>query len=382
MSTYQASDLLRLAKRHHNVKRTYLLVDPLQGKHIPVSPGRALAMLRELGGAMAAAEPGIDLVIGFAETATAVAAAAAEGMGRPCRYVHTTREGFVSGPAVEFREEHSHAVEQRLSLARLAGWIDGARAVAFVDDELSTGRTLMNVIDQLAAACPALREKPIVAASIISRLDGAHRAALAEHGVHSCVSLLHLPLEDYTEAVRGYDIVGAEPPSGPRLPVPEIALPPSTGDARLGVDLMPWLDALRASAKDLLDALRPRLAGKRVTVLGTEEYMLPGLVLGEALEREGVAKRVRFHATTRSPIGICGAEGYPIQSGWRLHSFYDRERTTFIYDLEPCDAAVILTDSPDGEASALAAADLAAALRERGCGDVILLREACHVQHL
>ena len=110
--------------------------------------------------------------------------------------------------------------------------------------------------------------------------------------------------------------------------------------------------------------------------------MLPGLMLGEALELAGIAKRVRFHATTRSPIGICRAEDYPIRAGWRLHSFYESKRPTFIYNLEPCDVAVIVTDSPNDSAVALAQSDLSEALSEAGCNDVILIREARHVQHL
>ena len=161
----------------------------------------------------------------------------------------------------------------------------------------------------------------------------------------------------------------------------ELALS-SAGDARLGVSLPEWADGLSAAFGGLAERLRGRLAGKRVTVLGTEEYMLPGLVLGEALEREGVAKRVRFHATTRSPIGICRDEGYPIRAGWRLRSFYDPQRTTFIYNLEPCDVALIVTDSPDGAAARLAMGDLTAALMEAGCGEALLIREEHHVQHL
>ena len=49
MNSYTKNDLLKLAKRHHNTKRTYLLVDPLQGKHIPVSPTESLKMLGTLG---------------------------------------------------------------------------------------------------------------------------------------------------------------------------------------------------------------------------------------------------------------------------------------------------------------------------------------------
>lgn len=42
MHPYTAAGTLRIAKRYNNPKRSYLLVNPLQAKHIPVSPGRRL----------------------------------------------------------------------------------------------------------------------------------------------------------------------------------------------------------------------------------------------------------------------------------------------------------------------------------------------------
>ena len=38
---YVESDLVRIAKRENNTKRNYLVVNPLQGKHIPVQPSKA-----------------------------------------------------------------------------------------------------------------------------------------------------------------------------------------------------------------------------------------------------------------------------------------------------------------------------------------------------
>ena len=48
MPEYTRENTLRIAKRFHNRKRTYLLVNPLQAKHIPVSPTRALEMMDAL----------------------------------------------------------------------------------------------------------------------------------------------------------------------------------------------------------------------------------------------------------------------------------------------------------------------------------------------
>ena len=40
---YTLDDLFVLGRRSGNKKRTYLLIDPLQAKHIPVSPSKAMA---------------------------------------------------------------------------------------------------------------------------------------------------------------------------------------------------------------------------------------------------------------------------------------------------------------------------------------------------
>ena len=45
---YLESDLVRIGKRENNKKRNYLVVNRLQGKHIPVLPSEALSMFDAL----------------------------------------------------------------------------------------------------------------------------------------------------------------------------------------------------------------------------------------------------------------------------------------------------------------------------------------------
>ena len=45
---YTEKDLVKIAKRENNTKRNYLVVDPLQGKHIPVVPSKALDLFAAL----------------------------------------------------------------------------------------------------------------------------------------------------------------------------------------------------------------------------------------------------------------------------------------------------------------------------------------------
>lgn len=281
MESYTVDQLLRLAKRHHNTKRTYLLVDPLQGKHIPVSPTQSLDMLRTLGSRFAEVAPEVDLVIGFAETATAVGAMVASMLSPQCRYIHTTREPAAMSPRmIEFREEHSHAAEQFLCLDRLGEWLREAHAIAFVDDELSTGKTLLNMIAEVRAQFPEIAGKSIWAVSIINRLTEERTSLLAANGIHS-FSLLKLPMQDLTAAVEKYAITAPEVPEPAFGGISELAIAPTAQDPRSGCVIGSYMAQCRTMAEVICGQAGSSLRGKHVSVIGTEEWMLPGLLLGE-----------------------------------------------------------------------------------------------------
>lgn len=90
MPDYTSNNTLRIAKRFQNSKRPYLLVNPLQAKHIPVRPSQAADMMEALGDLLARKYPQTKLVIGFAETATAIGAVVAERLHRTV-YMSTPR---------------------------------------------------------------------------------------------------------------------------------------------------------------------------------------------------------------------------------------------------------------------------------------------------
>ena len=45
---YTENSIVRIAKRENNKKRNYLVVNRLQGKHIPISPNESLKMFQAL----------------------------------------------------------------------------------------------------------------------------------------------------------------------------------------------------------------------------------------------------------------------------------------------------------------------------------------------
>ena len=353
-TSYTKETTLRVAKRYRNAKRAYLLVNPLQAKHMPVSPTEALTMMRTLGEGLRQEFPGARLVLGFAETATALGASVASRLGPDCAFLTTTREAGEGPGWVRFLEEHSHAAEQKLWGGDLDALLQETDTVLFVDDEISTGKTLRNMVAQLTRRWPALGEKTLVAASLLNRVTPEQEEALADAGI-TCRCLVRLPQEDHTAQVADWTVTEAPPAAPQNLSFRQETLP---GEGLLDPRKTLRIGAYDSSCQAVAEAMLSRALGPvetlgKTLVLGTEECMYPALCLGERLERLGA--EVCCHATTRSPIGLCDAPGYPIRSGWNLPSFYEEERTTYVYNLKEYDTVIVVSDTKKTDLRAIQA---------------------------
>ena len=346
---YNQKDLLKLAKRYQNSKRSYLLVNPLQAKHLAVSPEKSLAMMETFGKMLYQNHPEAKLIIGFAETATAIAAAAAMQFPEDACFLHTTRE-VLSGKCLNFKEEHSHAVEQRLYLS---GTLPETKEIILIDDEISTGKTIWNMVSQIRREIPAYQNTKFIAASVINRVSPENLKLLEQENIF-CDCLCKLEHLDYTGQVEPFQVSAPEePPFSEQLSyqciIPQNKLP----ESRKLHTVQEYRKQFQAFAECADTEIQSVLAGKKkILVLGTEECMLPALLLGNLLEQQGFT--VRCHATTRSPIGICQDESYPIQEGYALPSFYDPSRKTYIYNIDKtADTVMIVTDSKADTAQAM-----------------------------
>ena len=175
-------------------------------------PDTALELMETLGASLRQSYPSARLVIGFAETATAIGAVAAAQLAGDCFYVQTTREDCPGDQNfLEFQEEHSHAVEQKLCGDALEAGLAATDTVILVDDEISTGKTILNMVEQMAARYPSLREKTVVAASILNRVTPEQEARLRQAGI-VCHCLVRLPQADYDSQVARYTVEEAPQP--------------------------------------------------------------------------------------------------------------------------------------------------------------------------
>ena len=370
---YTKHSILRIAKRYKNAKRSYLLVNPLQAKHIPVKPSDALNMMRTLGNKLKEKHPTANLVIGFAETATAIGAAIADTYGENCKYIHTTRENYPSEDNVEFKEEHSHAVEQQLLTSDLKQYIDETDTVILVDDELSTGKTLLNIIDVLKDKFTTLSTKKIVVASIMNRLSDDNMKRLSDADIE-CEYLLKLPEEDYDSQVNEITVNAPEDVCGCSDMISNyivIETENEFSNPRKAISIKQYINDCRLVISEIVAQLSFSATDK-VLVLGTEEFMYPALLLGQALE--SVTNTVKCHSTTRSPIGVIDNNNYPIYCGYKLHSFYDDLRDTYIYDIEKYDKVLVVSDTKYDCTKAINC--LANILWKKGNNDIYFIKGA------
>ncbi len=365
---YTLDDLFVLGKRSGNKKRSYLLIDPLQAKHLPVSPSKALDMMDALGEQLAAAYPDAGCIIGFAETATAIAAAAAMRFAPHTIYVQTTREnvGDERNPfLLNFSEEHSHAVKQLLRTDLIAKQLKFSqlndRPLLLIDDEISTGRTAVNVIKRLNESLPLLPRyiSGYVIGSVINRMESSTREAYAAEGI-DFASLVFADVDGLEERASAFEVTPpAELPGIPAHEFETLSTEAKIPDLRHGGafvhDLKMWTDKFAEEAFAAVEGRLPQ--NGRVLVMGTEECMLPALTLGRLIEQR-TESHVFSHSTTRSPIGISAAEGYPVREGFRVSSFYEAERETFIYCPAEYDLVITVTDSKDEEQSRRAMEDI------------------------
>ena len=175
---YHQPDLIRIAKRENNKKRNYLVVNPLQGKHVPVSPKKAFQMMDALAEQVRLACPSERLLlVGFAETATAIGARLAVKLNTG--YLQTTREQIPGVEYLYFTESHSHATEQKLVKDDLDKELDRFERVVFVEDEVTTGNTILNIVKILEEKYPGK-----VHYSVASLLNGMDQQALRRYQEH------------------------------------------------------------------------------------------------------------------------------------------------------------------------------------------------------
>lgn len=332
--------IIGAAKRENNQKRSFVVVNRWQGKHVPVQPTKALQMMALLVEPLKRQAETPCLVIGFAETATAVGLAVAQALDCPC--MTTTREALQDVGYLYFSEAHSHATEQKLVKDDLEHSLSWVKRIIFVEDEITTGRTILQLVRLLRKTygrqCPAF-----TAASVLNGM-GAEELAIFNQEQISCVYLYKTDPAFYEAQVQQYKTLGNS--YDLRTVSADLSAAPFVYAGALELRRLQKPAAIKAQCAALYGLIRQQIPLQpkgRLLLLGTEEFMYPALAAGQMLEQDGY--QVWCHATTRSPIVPIVEQGYPLQARWQLHSFYETERNTYLYNLQAYENVVIVSDA-------------------------------------
>ncbi|MFI2409833.1 phosphoribosyltransferase [Streptomyces sp. NPDC018947] len=325
--------MLGLALRR-NPKRAHLLVSNVLGKHVPQSPsvvyGHGVALGRRVRDLLGDGQADRAVVLGYAETATGLGHSVADGLGH-APYLHSTRRP-VDGVARAggFEESHSHATSHLL-LPEDPALLAGDGPLVLVDDEFSTGNTVLNTVRALHERYPRRRYVVVALVDMRSPADAARLDAFArEIGarvdlVTAASGRVRLP-EDVLE--RGQALVARHEP--------EQAEGAATAPTGAGAGVVRRADlgwphgvpdggrhGFTPARRERLEAALPGMAARiakalpagarRVLVLGFEELMYAPLRLACELER-AVGAEVRYSTTTRSPVLAVDDPGYAIRT--------------------------------------------------------------------
>lgn len=359
-----------------NKKRQFLFVSPLIAKHLAVRPQIALGtgtllayLLMEDAGlaypshaealvdliktgesdrktidealAYKTKLPGETIFIGMAETATGLGHAVFHHF-KGAAYIHTTRE-HIEGltPSFVFEEEHSHATSHIVYAPR--GMLEEAETIVLVDDEISTGNTLVNLIQALDDQFPGKKYKAL---AILDWRSKAQREKIAELAASRNIQVDVLPLmkgqfelhhsESPEEAPIDYLTGDGAIPLKEMAEVDQLPLNSTTGQRYMALT---GRFSLTSSKHEEIDQWAEQIAssvaaesGDKPLVIGIGENMYLPLRFAYALGANALVQ-----TATRSPIFASDTEAYPIKEKVKFRLPDAEGVDQFLYNLNKLD---------------------------------------------
>ncbi|MEH7125387.1 phosphoribosyltransferase family protein [Bacillus sp. JJ1773] len=367
-----------------NKKRSFLFVSKVLGKHIPIEPRMGMltgallanrylekvtfekAGLREKlvslfnnGSDSFAEQPFVGehlnpVIIGFAETATALGHAFYQYFQK-ADFFHTTREKLVGlEPVITFEEEHSHATSHRCYIDE--SLLNNQREVILVDDEMTTGKTAINIIRSIQKQFPRdkytvvsildwrseedqllykeLEEELKITIQSVSLLKGFMKAIgspdiecrtpspLSVASVSQTVEkiVLHDIFPEHTTAIH-YSSISLE---GKIKSIPYVK---ETG--RFGINSVTnheW----NQSMEEVGRYLKNHRLGERTLCLGTGEFMYLPMIIASYM-----GNGVSYQSSTRSPIYVENRQSYGAAFGLSFPNPEDWKVDQFVYNIPP-----------------------------------------------
>lgn len=357
-----------------NKKRSFLFVSKVLGKHLPIQPQKGLLTGALLASRFAESIRGLNcqvtekliktfnqnemefqsvtfipknvnpVVIGFAETATALGHAFFDCF-EEAEYFHTTREEIDSlTPCITFEEEHSHATSHRCYIP--ISMIQNEREIILVDDEMTTGKTAINIIKSIHSQFPR-KEYTVVSILDWRSEENKQRFTQLEKTLGIKINIVSLiggnvvvneisKLQEH-EVQRDY--------FDPKEPLIEILslssffesanvaannkTPLIKETGRFGIESRDNLD-LHQKIQNASSELRQHRTGIRTLCLGTGEFMYIPMKLAAEM-----GSNIFYQSSTRSPIFTQDINGYGARHRISFPNPEDQDVAHFVYNIPP-----------------------------------------------
>lgn len=294
-----------------NAKRGFLFLSKVLGKHYPSCPDEMREVHETLANKIRPIlKEGPTVVIGFCETATSLGYGVYESLDlKDSYYHHSTRHKIDHPIFLTFSESHSHATDHYLYLPKNLthqSILNNPANIIFVDDEYTTGNTLLNTI-------AAFKEKGIVsnfiATGILDWTDKSKHNLLPE--------LVSLVKGNFIFSSNNYTPFFQHVSECNFSLVHEDLCTPygRVGCEKLAIDF-----------KSLISSLPKK--DERVLVIGTGEFMNVSYLLAGFLKSYSSA--VFVQSTTRSPIML----GNDVQSLLEFKDNYGEQVDNFLYNVK------------------------------------------------
>ncbi|MEH7075470.1 phosphoribosyltransferase family protein [Neobacillus drentensis] len=369
----QIEELFVMAARI-NKKRSFLFVSKVLGKHIPINPNKGLLTAALIGVRYLEMVKGMKslvteslltsfrknesyhclpfipehihpVVIGFAETATALGHAFFDCF-HSAEYFHTTREElFQVKPEITFEEEHSHATSHRCYIP--LEMIQNKREIVLVDDELTSGKTALNIIQSIQNRFPRrnytivsildwrskedknrfnqLEQQLGIKINVVSLLSGNIKVnQVREIEERPTIAERIVSVDSFVEWIDLSPIFSITPYIAIN-PNNKTAYIKETGRFGLTSGENNYLHQKASAAANILNQKR---TGKRTLCLGTGEFMYLPMKLASKMGSD-----VYYQSTTRSPIFIENKFGYGAKFGVSFSNPEDLSITHYVYNI-------------------------------------------------
>ncbi|QUH21961.1 phosphoribosyltransferase family protein [Alkaliphilus sp. B6464] len=372
-----------------NPKRSFLFVSKLLGKHLAIKPqiplvtGALLSdiMLDEIDGispfnrdllvkslsnekylsdaidetykyTIIPSKP--TLFIGFAETATGLGHSMFSIFRDNAAFIHTTRDelkGLKS--SFNFEEEHSHATSH-LCYALEQDFFNKYKRIVLVDDEMTTGKTSLNLIRALNNKYPG---KEYIVASILDWRNDEQINDYFEFEKElnikiSTISLLQGEIEcnnspvDYSRSCS-YGMFINDPIKTetkgiymPELQKHKFNRVLESGHIKYNEPYVKMTGRFGITAKEnqtniqtlkmLGSNIRLNREYDKTLVMGYGEFIYVPCLIASYMG-EGII----FQSPSRSPIHVFNEKGYSIKNSIRVNDPFDLSVSTYIYNILP-----------------------------------------------